>query len=43
MSFRVTSLVYKKYSGILCGLSIELGIIIGTALEVPLAMLIGIY
>lgn len=32
MAFKVSSLVYKKYAGVMCGLSLEFGIILGTFL-----------
>ena len=42
MAFRVSTLKYKKYAGILCCLSLQIGIITGTILEVPFGYMIGI-
>lgn len=42
MAFKVCPVAYKKYAGVLCGLILQVGIIIGTILEVPYAYIIGI-
>jgi hypothetical protein len=42
MAFKTCPLVYKKYAGVLCGMTLQIGIMIGTILEIPYAYLIGI-
>lgn len=42
MSFKTCSVAYKKYAGVLCGLLLQIGIILGTVLEIPYAAILGI-
>jgi hypothetical protein len=35
-------LTHKKYAGVLCGLVLQLGIMLGTTLEIPYGYAIGI-
>ena len=42
MAFKVCPTAYKKYAGVFCGLILQIGIMIGTIIEVPYAYLIGI-
>lgn len=42
LAFQHCPLVYKKYAGVLCGLALQLGIILGTIIEVPYAYIFGI-
>ena len=42
MAFKVSPLTYKKYAGVLCGLILQLGIMLGTILEIPFAYICGI-
>ena len=42
MSFTVCPLIYKKYAGVLCGLMLQIGIIVGTVIEIPYAYILGI-
>lgn len=35
MAFKVCPPAYKKYAGVFCGLILQVGIIIGTIVEVP--------
>ena len=38
----LAGLDYKKYAGVLCGLILQLGIILGTITEIPYSYIIGI-
>ena len=42
MAFKVCPLLYKKYAGVFCGLVLQLGIMLGTILEVGYAYSLGI-
>jgi len=42
MSFKVCPQAYKKYAGVLNGLMLQVGIILGTIVEVPYGYLLGI-
>ena len=42
MAFRVAPLTFKKYAGVLCGLLLQVGIMLGTMIEVPFTIIFGI-
>lgn len=42
MAFRVAPLTLKKYAGVLCGLLLQVGIMLGTMIEVPYTIIFGI-
>lgn len=42
MAFQVSPLEMKKYAGVLCGLTLQVGIMIGTVLEIPYGIALGI-
>lgn len=42
MAFKVCPDPYKKYAGVFCGLILQVGIILGTIIEVPFAYIIGL-
>jgi len=41
MAFKVCPLLYKKYAGVMCGLGLQIGIILGNILEIPYAKILG--
>ena len=42
MSFKTASQAYNKYAGVLCEFLLQLGIMLGTVLEIPYAEILGI-
>jgi hypothetical protein len=42
MAFKVCPTAYKKYAGVFCGLILQVGIILGTIVEVPFGYAIGL-
>ncbi len=42
MAFKVCPLAFKKYAGVLCGLLLQVGIMLGTIFEIPYAIILGI-
>ncbi len=42
MAFQVCPLAFKKYAGVLCGLFLQLGIMLGVIVEIPYSYIIGI-
>jgi hypothetical protein len=42
LSFKKAPLVFKKYAGVLCGLMLQIGIMLGSAFEIPYSIILGI-
>jgi hypothetical protein len=42
MAFRVAPLTFKKYAGVLCGLLLQVGIMLGSIIEIPYTIIFGI-
>jgi len=42
MAFKVAPLAYKKYAGVLCSLTLQVGLMLGTVCELLYSMVLGI-
>jgi len=42
MAFKVSPLAYKKYAGVLCGLAIQVGLMLGTVIQIVYSAIFGL-
>ena len=42
MAFKVSPLAYKKYAGVLCGLAIQVGLMLGTVIQIGYSAIFGL-
>jgi hypothetical protein len=42
MAFKVSPLAYKKYAGVLCGLAIQVGLMLGTVFQLGYSAIFGL-